>query len=721
MNTSNTANSIEISDDYFSFHWCVSGDEASLEGNGQNIWKGPLLPSLWYRTRKGDNAYVKAELSEDIAWENGERGRIPLCFGDVATGLIEFHLEADGLVWDRWVLEWVGEPLPIIASYIGAMELTPEVSRIVPTLEKPFWPGWHAFSLCIPSGRVGPLQSFLRRWDNGRGRIALGNFAPAMGTPYGAAFPRPILAAGFGEDAGWLVMGCPGVPDGAMSLLNQCGCSCFEFLYHEDIWGGLPGKSRLWEMPLKLVWARQAIDAYGRFYYEEQAATSDAPKQYSMWNTWGDFREGIFNLPEMAHYTRRAGCDLLVYDDLWETMNSSAEPDYERFPDFDKNIDDALKSGLKIGFWQSVGWVDHPDKVGLTKDDLLCGVHGEPRLCSWSFDPLDDGLKHYALDPSSARSREFITGRIRRLLEALPVTLLKIDFYYGLPGPEVAVPRDPMYRGERLGFALIKLIAEVAHEVRPELAILGYTLHPALSHHIDMVALDDLGDAAGREADGHGQWSFWSVLAGRGGQAVNASSGYDWAAETDVLLNTAVIGAPGGILPLNLEDGPEVTARRFRLRRALGKFFRRTKGWKPLWLNSSLGSVKSEPVLRCWGRLEMRGEGEYLAALALRDGAFEGVSLSEWPDLKWGGNWALISQQNESIFNTEELACIPLEGTILSFNRAHPPKAVTMLIETEKGDVELPCDFWKWHDGVFTLNIENKAEKDDLVACVVRQ
>ena len=691
-----------------------------MHGGGESIWQGPLLPSLWYGASSGDATFAKGELNGAIAWHQDGWGSLPLRFGDVATGRIDFHLDPDGLSWDCWELHWSNEPLPIISAHFGAVELTGEAKRIAPTLEKPFWPGWSAPGFCIPSGRGGPLQSFVRSWDNGRSKIALGNFAPAMGTPYGAAYPRPLLAAGLGGDPGWLVAGCPGVPDGAMSLLNQNSCACFEFLYHEDIWGALQDKTRVWENPLKLVWAREAIDAYGRFYYPDQASTTKAPKQYSMWNTWGDFRLGIFNFPQMAEYTRLAGCELLVYDDLWETMNSSAVPNYERFPDFDKDIDDALKSGLKIGFWQSVGWVDRPEEVGLTKDDLICGADGEPRLCSWSFNPLDDGPKHFALDPSSPRTRKFLTERTRKLLKALPVALLKLDFYYGLPGPEVAVPRDPQYRGERLGFSLLRILAEVAHEVRPELAILGYTLHPALSEHIDMIALDDLGDAAGREVEGHAQWSCWSVLAGRGGRAVNASSGYDWAADTDVLLNSAIVGAPGGILPLDLQDGPEVTIRRFRARRALAKYFRRTQGWKPLWLNSDRGSLKREPVLRCWGRLEIHDGEERLTALALRDGAGEGVSLPAWPDLQWEGNWILISQDDQSLFGTSALACIPLGGTRLTINLSQAPSSVVQIVDTGEGDVTEPCDAWQWDTGRLTIELTSDMIEQGMMACLIQ-
>ena len=49
--------------------------------------------------------------------------------------------------------------------------------------------------------------------------------------------------------------------------------------------------------------------------------------------------------------------------------------------------------------------------------------------------------------------------------------LLKLDFGYGLPGPDVAVPRDPAHRGERMAYTLYKLAADAAREVNPNIIL----------------------------------------------------------------------------------------------------------------------------------------------------------------------------------------------------------------------------------------------------------
>lgn len=697
----------------FAFEWKLKEDVAHLRNKCEPVWQGPLLPSLWLQGEEGLPCYFPAQFVGSIQWQDEMHATISFLYGDVARGIIELELGERTLAWKNWKLEWVNEPLPIISLLVGAKRLDAEARRIVPNLEKPYWPHWHAEGYCVPGGRTAPIKSFFRRWDAGQTHLALGNFAPSMGAPYGAAFPRPILTAGFGGAEGWLVAGAVEAPDGAMSLRTQSACACFEFLLREELWGAPTGlQQREWPNFLKLVWEEKAVDAFARFYYPTSAETQPAPEQLSSWNSWGEFREGVFDLEQVAACARVAGAELLVYDDPWEEMNSNGLPNKVLFPDFERQVEQALASGLKIGFWQSVGWIDEPERVGLSKEDLLCGVDGEPRLCSWSFDPLEQSPRHYALDPSSPRSRAFLRERTQRLLRTFPVTLLKVDFWYGLPGPDVAAPRDPQWRGERMGLKLVEIIAEAAREVQPDITILGYSLHPLIGKHCNLISLDDLGDAAGQEAEGHCQWSFWSVVAGRGGLALNASSGYDWNAEKDILLNTAILGAPGGISPLSLKDGTKIGPEQFRQRRALGRWYRRTRGWQPLWLNTFLGDPETDPILRCWGRLERVDNSDRLTALALRTTATDGVEVPDWPSLKWQGNWVLISQDEQGLSKTSRLACIPLDGTGgLCFDEDKAPARVAQVVESEKGDIEEACKYSKYQEGCLEFRLDDEAER----------
>ena len=463
------------------------------------------------------------------------------------------------------------------------------------------------------------------------------------------------------------------------------------------------------------------MDAYGEFYYPEVQPTKHSDHQISMWSTWGDFKEGIFDLNQTARRVRRDfGVDVLIYDDPWETYCSSGDTNYQRFPDFDESVDEAVSIGLKAGFWHSVGWLDKPEEFGLGKEDLLCGLDGEPRLASWSFNPHDKGPQHYALDPSSPKVRAFLEERTRKVLAKYPASLLKLDFYYGLPGPDVAVPRDPKYRGERLGLALIGIIAAEAHRIQPDITILCYGLNPLIAEHAQLVALDDLGDASGREAEGHGQWSFWASIAGRGGVALNGSSGYDWAAEEDVILNSAIIGAPGGILPLFYKNGLKVPRESYRPRRALGCWFLRTTGWKPLWLNSHLGDVHQDPTLRCWGRLENFGEKDLLTALALREVKVQD-SFMEVEGVEWTGQCILIALDDADIRESRELACIPVGfGNLsLSFDGV---KAGSVSGRYEQSEHDVDTELTPKVEGdAFVLVADTATQEQGLLGYVIRR
>ena len=117
------------------------------------------------------------------------------------------------------------------------------------------------------------------------------------------------------------------------------------------------------------------------------------------------------------------------------------------------------------------------------------------------------------------------------MMRAFNPQLLKLDFGYGLPGPDVSAPRNPEFRGERLPYEFdVRIIVDAAREVKPDVTIQYYGIHPLMRPVTDVVALDDLGDAGGYEGEAHGEWSIWSALAAAQGSAIMASSGYDWKA-----------------------------------------------------------------------------------------------------------------------------------------------------------------------------------------------
>lgn len=213
-----------------------------------------------------------------------------------------------------------------------------------------------------------------------------------------------------------------------------------------------------------------------------------------------------------------------------------------------------------------------------------------------------------------------------------------------------------------------------------KITIEGFSIHPLMRRVADLCSLDDLGDAGGAvdaryEIDGHAQWSIWSALAGPRGTAINASSGYNAEAESDILMNTLVIGAPGAMLPMSdYDDSPAGRTRR-RLRIALSRWRRRSTQWRPLWLDSEPGRLGLEPGLRSWGRLETFAGRQCLTALALRSPALH--LLRPLGVETFTGRWGLVAQDDAAVDASARLALIPFAAGAISLGLARPVRRVT--------------------------------------------
>jgi hypothetical protein len=635
---------------------------------------------------------------------------LSLRFADLATGELTVRRYPEGIRFQRLAIHWKQPAPAVIALYFGTALLTVEQRAMVPSLDLPFWPDWEADGFAIPSAKGGPIQSFFRRWDFGNANIPLGSFGPSMGTPYAAAYPRPLYSAAMGGPNGWVAFGPGAVPDAALTLRIRSSNAALEYLYREDLWGAQKGADRVWDEPFRLFWAHDAWDAYLRLFQSFPAEPASAPAhQETHWNSWGNFRENHYGLRELADQVAdHVGAKILVLDDGWETNRSSGIPNLSRYPNFFDDLAYIRKKGLELGFWQACGWVDEPEASGLLPEDLVRGADGVPRRVNWAMSTQVEP-HHYVLDPSSPRALEFLRQRTLRIMRELKPSLLKLDFGYGLPGPDVAVPSDPAMRGERFSYTLLKTIADAAREIDPSVTIQYYGIHPLMAPIEDLITLDDLGDAGGQEAVGHGEWSIWAALAGVQGRAINASSGYDWSADTDVLLDTAIIGAPGGVLPLGEAAPPGLNLNH---RRALVQWYRRTTLWKPLWLNSEKGALGREPRPRCLGRLEpIRGE-DRLTALVLRpEGAGENeMDVPGLGKVRWQGRWAIIAQDEETLAASRRLACIPFDGGSLRLPRTSSPAQVVAVEKREN-----PLTGWSWHDSTLEIRCPSSPELGGMV------
>jgi hypothetical protein len=691
----------------YGFAWDMANDRATVRSRATNspIWSGGLLPALLL-SDSGTSHYVKPAVDLKTSALRDDGGTLALAFGSLATGELMFAATPYGLEFTRFDLDWRSEPKPINGIYFGTAALSDAEKAAAPRLDALFWPNWESAYFCIPGAKGAPLQSIFRAWDLGAATLPLGSFGPSLGTPYAAAYPRPIYAAALGGDHGWVCIGSGTVPDGALSLQLQSSSACLHLLYREDLWGALTPKRRTWLSPLRLSWAADPWHAYQKLFSSFPITRPKTSARISsQWNSWGDFRKNVFALRALADWTRNIGAKILCLDDRWESFVGSGEPDRTRFPQFDEDLQYIKSKGLALGFWQPVGWVDQPEKVGLRRVDLIVGPDGQPRRVSWDTNPRARG--HYCLDPSSNGAVRFLRQRTLKLMEQYQPVMLKLDFGYGLPSAHTGVPRDPALRGERYSLRLLEIIADAARSVNKDVAIEYYSLHPLWQHVVDVVALDDLGDAGNQEAQGHKQWSAWCALAAPFNATIMASSGYDWNSDADAVLDSAVLGVPGAVLSSKMEDDSSVPQTYLNRRMALSRWYRRTTAWSPLWLNSSAGAPFQDPVVRCFGRIEhIRGK-DRLTAVVLRDQVEQAEALAALRHMRWQGSWALIAQDDEDIFASQRLALLPVNARELSLPRPSKPNRVVAV----RPSGEETWSGWTWNENVLTVRTDGQADQ----------
>ncbi|WP_372633146.1 hypothetical protein [Cohnella sp.] len=673
--------------------WDVDKDLAVLTADGPQasdgnlrkvIWSGSLLPAFELETDGGAN-YVKAAVSAMKTTPETGEFRFALDFGAYGSGSLLGETTDWGLRFTRLETNWTKETR-IVSFHFGTRLMTQvELSR-APRLDRPFWSDWSSEGYCVPVAGSSPTHSFFRSWDMGDATLPLGSFGDAMGTPYAAAFPRPLYAAAMGGRHGWLAFGPGEIPDASMTLHLQSVTASLRYAYREDLWSAPDLRNRQWIEPLRLAWGDTGYEAFGRLYETFGPFEQKSPHHArSFICTWGDFKEGRFDLKQFERrVSRTTPADMVIIDDCWESFVGSGEPHLERFPNFEADLDRLRERGYEIAIWQSLGWTDDPAASGLTEEDLLCGPDGTPRQWRWSGNPLAEGGYHYLLDPSSERTRKLIVERVRRIMHRWRPAALKLDFGYGFPSQDVCVPRDPAYRGERLAYALLKLTCEAAKSVDPAVTLIYYGINPLLRDVTDLINLDDLGDAgdsAAHEIAGHNQRCLWASLAAAHGMPVNTSTGYYWDTLGPILLDTAVVGVNGLTIGEFDVDGKRITAADQARWIALQTWHRRTCGWKPLWLDADTGSLQGEPKLISWGRLEATSEGDTtasaattaaeaaLTALALRnnDGA-EAKRYEQAPYLRFTGQWAILSQDGLDLKISKRFVCIPFSAGTLAID-----------------------------------------------------
>lgn len=690
------------------FFWDLQKDAAEIKefGNGNIAWSGGLLPSYFLKMSDGTNRYVKAQVDIEHSIINANGLLLYLKLDELGNGKMTCEeIPGGGFMIRSLEVVWKNEIPKIVDLYFGTTRLSEKQKTVVSEPDAVFWPNWTSGGICIPSVKSSPALSFFSPSLFGSCDFALGSFGTSS-SPYAAAFPRPLYALSLGSGRAWIAVGCGTIPNGAMYYKVKSFNGALQYSYREDLWGSVSG-IRTWEKPLVMCADSTAWDSFSRLF-RTIADTLPLPAihQKSHWNSWGDFSKGDYNIRSIVDKAAQNQAELITIDMGWETSVSSGIPDLKKIPGFYNDLEYMKSKGTEPGFWQSLLWIKDTLEVGLTSQDLLKGTDGKPRLNNIFHNPFWADWSYYCLDPGSPTAREFLKNRTKNLIKATGAKLIKPDFGYATPPLDVAASVDPQYRGENYTYSLLKIIYEAAKEADPDITIQYYGINPLLKNAYNLVALDDMADCSGNEPQGHGEWSVWASLAGINGFAIMASSGYNWLTDSEIILNTAVVGSPGVVLSRNMPDGSPVPVDFINKRLAINKWYRKTTGWHPLWLNSIKGTINKEPELKCWGRLEYIDHNQKLTALALRDPL---CTLSGYPfieKLHWSGRWAIISQDNNDIFTSAKLAIIPIDKGSLEIPLNYRPSRVVAVVN----DQETELKKYSYKKGIFKINYDNDNE-----------
>ncbi|MBL8063966.1 MAG: hypothetical protein JNK32_13135 [Anaerolineales bacterium] len=309
----------------------------------------------------------------------------------------------------------------------------------------------------------------------------------------------------------------------------------------------------------------EAIRKYYQVLLREKfiAPKKHSPKKQEVllapqYNTWGV--ESALALPpeqltedlvrDIFSKLQRSGmkAKTFVIDDKWEGMHGELKHDPERFPNFEKLLNDIRAQGYNIGLWAAFLRCQNPAALGLDESHLLQTYEGKTL---W----LDHQTSHYGIfDMTQPKVQEVLRQRAKDFIRRYQPDLIKFDFGYELPSLDVAAPQDMTFAGERLLQKGLEVIVGAMKEENPELVIMYYGLSPLLIDYYDLHSPDDLVYCIGDYDLESNRRIFFSSLCGELGMPTYSSSGYDWDSAIDIWFDSVASGSLGS---LHCFDGDE--------------------------------------------------------------------------------------------------------------------------------------------------------------------
>ena len=568
-------------------------------------------------------------------------------------------------------------------------------------------PGGAADTCVIPGGRQDPEQAIFRTADLEDHRFSIGAFGLDVGTYHQQwALPHYLVAA-YNTDAaapsGAACVGLGSAADGNVLARVHRGRFSYEINVRGDLWGHRRGPEPIrFDEPLLVAVAAGWYSA-GLAYFDALDAEGLAPQRRAedvpaaayrpQYDTWGDqgarrcFLERFDeqHLREIYRDFRASGLDarLFVIDDKWEDTYGSLSHDEERFPKFLSLLDEIRADGHEIGIWTAFPRCEDYEALGLTADAVLRNPDGTPyvqvnRKRSW-----------YVFDPTNASAAEHLADRARHLVETYRPALVKIDFGYEIPTPDIAAPHDLEYAGERLFLRFLEVVVGAIKAAEPSVAVLYYCLTPLFSRYMDQSGTDDLWMSRGRYDEGFARRALLSTWCGAFGVVPYGSSGYDWRSIREIWFDTAIVGTLGVIAPLAGDEyGEHLTPALAALYNGVARVTRRQPHYRVAFFDAELDDPSAGPRARSWARIE---DGATVV-VALRPNA-EGVAAA--PGIVRADCAVVVASLTDADVRTSQaIGIVPFESGRIAITRTAPgdPDAVAHLLSGAARSIDVRRD-----------------------------
>ncbi len=530
--------------------------------------------------------------------------------------------------------------------------------------------------MCLAPGACQSPERYLfattelsgKKLSLGVSGMSTGDFHQQWALP--AHFMACFSRTGVGDFSGAACWGLGALPDGNLMVSFLDGRFSLYVNVRSDLWGHHRGPGDI-EFPYPL------LTAFGEDWYGAVAAYLDAlvedgyvpardlrslpaPAGWPQYNTWGDqaARLCFATLFDESHLRqiyadfRASGlaARLFVIDDKWEAAYGAFRHDEQRFPHFEAFLEEVRRDGYEIGLWTAFVRCEDYRTLGLDEGCVLCTPDGAPYL---HHDPGLGGRSWYFFDPLVPQTAQYLRERAREMMRRYRPRLVKLDFGYELPTPDVAGPHDPPFGGERLFQRLLDVFAGALKEADPEITLQYYCLSPLVARFLDQCSLDDLWLSRGDYHAGFRKRALLSTWCGRLGVVPYGSTGYDWRSASDIWFDSAVIGTPGCIAPLAGDEyGQRLTPKEAARFNGLCRLARQPASYEIELLDADLNDPQG-PNVRSWARREDRG----VVTVALRPG--DG-GMAVYHDLLEADCQVLVASLTaEGIDGSRRLAVVP--------------------------------------------------------------